>query len=74
MRYTITHGTVQAYVAGFKTSPSIHHFGRPQYDRAIPILTDSLRDQAQPIVDMLNAGTISEATARSMLDKIWYSV
>lgn len=71
MKYGISYGTVQAYVTGFSTSPYIQHFGRTQYDRNLPILTDSLRAQAAPIVAELNAGTIGEDEARKRLARLW---
>lgn len=47
------------------------HFGRAQYDRDLPILTDSLREQAQPIVDALNEGRIDTVQAEKLLGRIW---
>ncbi len=67
MKYSISCGTVQPYVTGFSTSPGIQHFGRAEYDRNLPVLSDSLRAQAAPIVAELNAGTISENEARKRL-------
>jgi hypothetical protein len=47
-----------------------HHFGRPEYDRNLPILSDRIKKQAQPIVDALNDGTLDLETAKKRLDKI----
>lgn len=71
--YKLTAGTVQAMVCGKGSDLSTlftHHFGRAQYDRSKPILTERLAAKAQPIVDALNAGTMSEVDARTELDKI----
>jgi hypothetical protein len=71
MKYSIGIGTVQPYVRGFAESPSIQHFGLPEYDRAKPVLRDGLRTLAQAIVDELNMGTISETEARKRLQRLW---
>ena len=70
-KYKIDTGTVQPYVGGFEDAPFIQHFGRPEYDSREPVLPEGLKNQAQPIVDDLNDGKISEEEARSMLKKIW---
>lgn len=67
MNYKIYVGTVQCYVAGpcfFK------HFGRAEYDRNKPVLSQRLQEQAQPIVDALNAGLITHEAANIKLDLI----
>ena len=74
-KFRITTGTVQCMVVrmGDETLPLLsHHFGRPEYDREKPILSDSLREQAQPIVDALNANTLDWETAKKKLDRISY--
>ncbi len=72
MKHEIRTGTVQAYVTGFTTSPYIQHFGRAEYDRNLPILSDSLKEQAEPIVSDLNDGTITEDEARKRLGKLFW--
>ena len=69
--YRIEKGTVQPFISGFTTSPYIQHFGRAEYDRNKPILSNSLLSQATPIVNDLNLGNISEKEARKKLQKIW---
>ncbi len=72
--YRLCTGGVQCYVAGFKTTIStsgIYHFGAPEYDSKRPILSESKHEQAQPIVDALNAGTMTEAEAMKQLDGIY---
>lgn len=70
-QYYITAGTVQCF-ACCKNPFWMHHFGRAEYQRELPVMTDSLREQAQPIMDQLNAGTITTKEAEKLLDKIWY--
>lgn len=68
--FILTAGTVQWMV--HRQRPwYMKHFGHPQYDKHKPVLTDSIREQAQPIVDALNTGQISIAEAEKQLDKIW---
>lgn len=69
-RYQLCTGSVQCYVSGFTGGKLTHHFGMAEYDRNLPILTDSKRSRATPIVDALNAGTLTEEQARKELDKI----
>lgn len=71
-KYKLSHGTVQAYVVCGDSPMFMHHFGRPEYDSAKPIVSESIRNQAAPIVADLNEGLISEADAIVALDKIWY--
>lgn len=70
-QYEIGCGTLQPYVRWFKESPSMVFFGIGQYDKTKPVLTDSLREQGQVIVDRLNCGEISESDARIELERIW---
>lgn len=67
-RYYITTGTVQCYVKG--PALFMHHFGRAEYDISKPVLSETLLSQAQPIVDLLNTGDITETDAKALLDKI----
>ena len=67
MKYAICEGYVQCFVA---SDSFMHHFGRAEYDRNRPVLSESLREQAQPIVDRLNDGSMSHEEAKAMLDKI----
>lgn len=71
-QYQLCVGTVQCYVSGFKAPPFLHHFGRTEYDSAKQILTVSLEQQAQPIVDKLNRNETSEPEARILLNGITY--
>lgn len=68
--YRVNTGTVQAFVQWFSDSPYIHHFGPAQYDRDKPIIRDWMREAVKPIIDALNAGTMTEDEARKALDKI----
>lgn len=68
--YWLTTGTVQP-MARSDSPWWCYHFGHAQYDRDKPILTDSIRAQAQPIIDALNAGTMTREEAEKELDKIW---
>lgn len=64
-KFNLSAGTVQPVVS--RSTPFFMlHFGRAEYDREQPVLSDSIRKQAQPIVDGLNDGTITidEATKR----------
>jgi len=70
--FTIRAGTVQPFVSGFSTSPFIQHFGRAEYDRNIPVLSDSLREKAEPIVLALNDRSISEDEGRNRLSRLYY--
>lgn len=69
MNYYFMEGTVQPIVVS-KDPHFFHHFGRPEYDRNKPVLSDYLREQAQPIVDKLNAGTITREEAKKLLDRL----
>jgi hypothetical protein len=71
-KYKLTSGTVQAFIVCMESPMFLHHFGKPEYDSAKPIITESIRNQAAPIVADLNEGLISEADAIVALDKIWY--
>ena len=65
----INTGNVQCYVVR-KAPHFMHHFGPMQYDRDLPILTDAIRSQAQPIIDCFNRGEITLDEATRMLDQI----
>jgi hypothetical protein len=68
--YGLGIGTVQCYL-GRERPWVMHFFGRAEYSRDRPILSDSIRSQAQPIVDALNAGTMSLSDALLALDCIF---
>lgn len=68
--YRLSTGTVQTMLV-CESPFCCFHFGAAQYDRNKPILTDSIRSQAQPIVDELNAGDITLDEAKDRLEKIW---
>ena len=70
-KFCVASGTVQPYVCR-ETPFAMHHFGRCEYDRNKPVLSDSLRQQGQAVCDALNAGEIDWETAKKRLDKIWY--
>lgn len=75
MVYHLTWGTVQCYVhrpGDHETPMFLHFFGRAEYDRNKPVLSESLRKQAEPIVDQLNCGEITEDEAKKALDKIYW--
>lgn len=66
----LSSGTVQPIV--LRHTPWLcHSFGAAQYHRDLPVLTDGVREQAQPIVDRLNAGEITDEQAKAELSKIW---
>lgn len=70
-KYYLGAGTVQPVVG--RDSPFfLFHFGRAEYQRDLPIVTDSIRTQAQPIVDALNAGTITQDEAIEKLKAIYW--
>jgi hypothetical protein len=70
-RFHLGAGTVQPLVS--RSTPWFcHHFGRAEYDRDKPVVSDSIRQQAQPIIDELNAGTLTIEEAKVKLDKIWF--
>ncbi len=67
--FYLGYGTVQCYI--LRPSPFfMHHFGRAQYDRRMPILSASIKAQAQPIVDALNTGEMELGQAVNELNKI----
>lgn len=67
--YFLSTGTVQCVVC--RDSPFyVRHFGRAQYDRDKPVLSDYIREQARPIVDRLNAGELTIEAAEKLLDRI----
>lgn len=70
-KFYISEGGVQCYIA--RSTPfTMIHYGRVEYDRDKPILTESLRRQGQEICDKLNAGEMTLNTAKVLLSKIWY--
>lgn len=64
-------GTVQCYIAGGQPFDLIH-YGRPEYQRDYPIMTDSLQAQGQAVCDKLNSGDMTAEEARTALAKIRY--
>lgn len=48
-------------------------FGRAEYDSKKPVLKDHTREAVQPLVDKLNAGTISTEEAREQLAKMYWA-
>lgn len=71
-QYQLCSGTVQAYVSGFTGGRSIVHFGRAEYLQSKPVVSESIREQAMPIVNGLNDGTITEDEAMEQLARIGY--
>ena len=69
-KYSLGVGTVQCYVSG-GPSAFFYAFGLAEYDRNRAILSPYREERAQPIVDGLNNGTISENEARKRLKEIW---
>ena len=70
-KYIFGIGTVQPFI--YKPddlSIPFLWFGAPQYEVSKPAFTDSQREQAQPILDALNAGTMTEDEAREQLATI----
>lgn len=70
MKYWLSTGTVQCVVR-CDNPWWMYHFGHAEYDNQKPILTDSIKRQAQPILDALNAGTMTHEQAEKELDRIW---
>lgn len=70
-KYKFGIGTLQPFI--YKpddlSMPSMW-FGLPEYDSRKPVFSDSLRRQAQPILDALNNGTMTEDDARERLKAI----
>jgi len=69
--FLLGHGTVQCCVSRVKPYYS-KYFGRAEYLREKPVLSESIRSQAQPIVDAMNSGELSIEEAELRLDQIWY--
>lgn len=78
MKYILTRGTVQPVVYKMSedgdtdTTFFMYHFGRAEYDRTKPIISESIRKQAQPIIDKLNSGELDEKEAINLLDRIYF--
>lgn len=49
-----------------------HGFGRAEYDRDKPVISDSIRSQVEPILKELNDGQISLEDALTHIDRIWF--
>lgn len=69
--YRLGAGTVQPFVA-CDDPCFMFHFGMAEYDRSNPVLTESVKQKAQPIVDALNAGTMTTQQAKEQLSKIFF--
>jgi hypothetical protein len=69
-KYWLGEGTVQPVLVE-QDYGIVCHFGRAEYLRELPVLSDSIKKQAQPIVDQLNSGEITEAKAVTKLKKIY---
>lgn len=75
MRYIVAAGSVRPLIVrhGDRTTPMfMEYFGRAEYDREKPILSESLRTQGQTICDDLNSGAIDEEEARRRLARIYF--
>ncbi len=70
-KFYLGSGTVQPTVSR-DTPYFYHHFGRCAYHRDTPVMSDSIRKQAEPIVARLNTGELTVEEAVKLLDKIWY--
>ena len=70
-KYRLTCGVVQAYVVGFTSVPYLEFFGAAQYESDKPILTDRLREWAEPIIADLNSGAITEEEGRNRLGRLF---
>lgn len=70
-KYTITAGTVQAYLCTADNGPSLmYHFGSTQYDRDKPIIRDHWKPTLDAVIHLLNNGFIKFEQACDILDKI----
>lgn len=69
-KYYLSQGTLQACICR-KSPHFMYFFGLAQYQRELPIITESMRIRVQPILDGLNSGELTESQAKEMLDKIW---
>ena len=67
MTYRFGIGAVQPYIYDPEDLTTFLWFGAPQYDSRKPVFSESLREQAQPILDALNAGTMTDSEARQEL-------
>lgn len=67
-KFYLCPGTVQAFVV--RERPWFHRaFGKAEYDRNKPVLSDARRERAQPIVDRMNAGEVSPDEGMALLDR-----
>lgn len=69
-KYWLGEGTVQPVLAK-KGKGIICHFARAEYARELPVLSESIKAQAQPIVDKLNEKQITEKQAVKELQRIY---
>lgn len=69
--YNIKAGTVQPMVVSDINSPHfIQHFGMAEYYVNKSVVKDYHYEHAQPIVNKMNKGIITENEARNLLSKI----
>ena len=68
-KYTIEIGTVRAYLAG---PDCFHGFGRCEYDQKKPVLKESTKAHAIPIVVALNKNQITIKDACQKLDTLYW--
>ena len=67
--YNVDIGTVQCMI--YQHTPNITiHYGRAEYDKHKPILTDSLKKQGEAICDLLNSKVLKLEEARLILARI----
>lgn len=67
-KFVIGVGTVQTYV--YRETPYFRqYFGCPVYEREKPVLSASRKIRAQPIVDLMNDGSISPEEGMRRLEQ-----
>lgn len=70
-RYILCAGTVQPYV--YRDAPFfMRHFARAEYERDKPVVSKSIREKAQPIIDRMNAGELSHDAGVAELERIYW--
>lgn len=70
-KFYLGSGTVQPYIG--RATPFLHHgFGMAQYDRDKPVVTESVRRQVQPILDLMNAGDMTQEDGLAAIDNIFW--
>lgn len=68
-QFIVAAGTVQCYIA--RSDPFfMQHYGRAEYDRDKPVMSDRMREQGNAVCILLNNQLIDIEQAKKILDKI----